>query len=102
MIQNVNLPSIGYIGFSANTGSLSDIHEIISLKTSGIQDPHHYDHVEYSNHMLDEDLTFMERTGLDRIFRHFWLVMFFGMIIAALAYFYSLNRRMNKDQYRRF
>jgi len=35
MIQNVTLPTIGYIGFTSHTGDAYDIHDIISVETKG-------------------------------------------------------------------
>ncbi|KAJ3016866.1 hypothetical protein HKX48_003813 [Thoreauomyces humboldtii] len=34
--KTVNLPTSGYLGFSAHTGDVSDMHDIISVKTQGI------------------------------------------------------------------
>lgn len=34
--DGVKLPSVGYLGFSALTGEISDAHDILSVSTSGI------------------------------------------------------------------
>jgi len=34
-VQNVTLPTIGYIGFTSHTGDATDIHDILSVETKG-------------------------------------------------------------------
>jgi mannose-binding lectin 2 len=63
-IQNVTLPSIGYVGFTSHTGDAYDIHDILSIETKGFiipskrvnrknqppqQNSHHGIHNQYNN-----------------------------------------------------
>ena len=38
-VQNVKLPSVSYLGFSAETGELSDNHDIISVDAKNLYSP---------------------------------------------------------------
>jgi len=99
-IQNVTLPTIGYIGFTSHTGDAFDIHDIISVETKGFiipskkarkanqppqpQNTHHGIHNQYNN---------QEETGRGFFF---WLVII--SVVLGIGYVVYTKKFANNNR----
>lgn len=99
ILQNVTLPTIGYIGFTSNTGDAYDIHDIISVQTRGfVLSAKNYkkegtrNNQRPVNHGIHEELN-KEDSSYGFMF---WLVVI--SVVLGVLYFISKRNRTNKKE----
>ncbi|KAJ3125304.1 hypothetical protein HK098_000368 [Nowakowskiella sp. JEL0407] len=104
IIPHIELPKLGYIGFSAATGDVSDNHDIIQVKTVGIVNP---DKKRFGDPPKKNDKTNKKRPSLageggTTVLGFFlWILAAIGiLVIAYVAYFIYLQ--MSAKSYKRF
>ncbi|KAJ3048499.1 hypothetical protein HK097_010484 [Rhizophlyctis rosea] len=91
--ENVTLPTLGYLGFSAWTGDVHDNHDIIRVTTHGITNPH-VEHAKQGN-----------QSGGSGASSSGWGVWFFVFVLVGLGAVVGgvfLSRKAQERSYKRF
>jgi mannose-binding lectin 2 len=98
-IPNVKLPSVAYLGFSAETGELTDNHDIVSVETKNLYSP------SGGSASGSKDYSKNKYRGRDppkKGTSWFWFFMrfiIFGMLVAAGYVGYTAYRTRRRDRF---
>lgn len=97
-VSNVKLPSVTYLGFSAETGELSDNHDIISVDTKNLYSP--------SGGSASGSRDYSRNKGKPKKVKQgtswFWTFMrfiIFGLLVAAAYVGYTAYRTRRRDRF---
>lgn len=97
VLEHVVLPPLGHIGFSAETGELSDSHSIISVDTFSIDDTNNIHSPHAENHMNDSGLGFFARHSIRKRY-----IFLFLLCVAATCYWWFKVSVNGSRNYKRF
>ncbi|KAJ3120059.1 hypothetical protein HK098_004903 [Nowakowskiella sp. JEL0407] len=101
IIPHVELPKLGYIGFSAATGDVSDNHDIIQVKTVGILNPDTKRFGAPLDGTSKKRPSIAKEGGTTVLGFFLWILAAIGVLIVAyVAYFIYLQT--NAKSYKRF
>ncbi len=104
-VENIKLPSVTYLGFSAETGELSDNHDIISVQTKNLYSPSGSSAAgskDYSREKGQRKNRGKKNQPVKEGTSWFWWLMrfvLFGMVLAAGYVGYTAYRTRRRDRF---
>ena len=103
-VPGIKLPTIAYLGFSAETGELSDNHDIVRVETKNLYSPSGQTSTgaagskEYSRNKGPRKPKIEKKAGTS----WFWTVMrvvLFGLAVGVAYVFFTMYRARQKDRF---